>query len=298
MTFTPIAKGTPNWDVPLNTALTQLDNNTNSVATASLKASNNLSDLTNVNAARANLNLTGLANALSNMSATTNPTVSSDQTQGYSIGSTWFNTTTQTIFVAASVATGAAVWNQIPSNPVTIAQGGTGSTTQNFVDISTGQTIAGLKNFTGSPTFNNITTGVWITYTPTWTAVTTAPTIGNGTLTGSYALIGKTCHFRINMNSGTTTTYGSGLYTFTLPFTAGSAAGVVVNGVGHASAGAIRAPISGQYGSSANTLTPWGPTSATATTVTQLGSTGVAGTAWTAATANQFVRLSGTFETA
>lgn len=34
--------------------------------------------------------------------------------------------------------------------PLPILQGGTGSTTQNFVDLTTGQSIAGLKNFTNS----------------------------------------------------------------------------------------------------------------------------------------------------
>lgn len=157
MTFTPIARGTQNWDVPLNTALTQLDNNTSTVSGASLQRSNNLSDLTNVPQARTNLGLTGLANALSNLTATTNPTVSSDSTQGYSVGSTWVNTTTQNIFVCASAAVGAAVWSQIPVLPVPVNQGGTGSTTQNFVDLTTTQTVAGNKTYSGSPTFNGTT---------------------------------------------------------------------------------------------------------------------------------------------
>ena len=59
MTFTPIAKGTPNWDVPLNTALTQLDNNTTTVSGNTLQRANNLSDLTNVPQARSNLGLSG-----------------------------------------------------------------------------------------------------------------------------------------------------------------------------------------------------------------------------------------------
>lgn len=59
MTFTPIAKGTPNWDVPLNTALTQLDNNTTTISGNTLQRANNLSDLTNVPQARSNLGLSG-----------------------------------------------------------------------------------------------------------------------------------------------------------------------------------------------------------------------------------------------
>lgn len=157
MAISPIARGTLNWDQPLNSILGQLDANTTAVSGASLQKSNNLSDLTNTAAARSNLGLTGLANAFSNLTATTNPTVSSDQTQGYSVGSTWVNTTTHNIFVCASAATGAAIWSQIPTFPLAVNQGGTGSTTQNFVDLTTAQTIAGNKTYSGSPVFNGTT---------------------------------------------------------------------------------------------------------------------------------------------
>jgi hypothetical protein len=60
------------------------------------------------------------------------------------------------------------------SSALPIAQGGTGSGTQNFVDLSTGQSIAGAKNFTGSLTVNN-------------QAVSTAPTV-QANKTGSYTL--------------------------------------------------------------------------------------------------------------
>ncbi|MGW1160354.1 hypothetical protein ACWD48_19480 [Streptomyces sp. NPDC002519] len=61
--------------------------------------------------------------------------------------------------------------------------------------------------------------GAWTSYTPTWTASTTNPSVGNGTLIGRYQLFGKTCHLQINLVTGSTTTYGSGTYTFALPFT-------------------------------------------------------------------------------
>lgn len=140
MTYNPIPRGTQNWDVPLNAALAQLDSNITYSAGAALQAANNLSDLTNTAQARSNLGLTGLANAFSNMTATSDPAVTSDNTQGYSIGSTWFNTTTNSMFVATSVATSAAVWLQIPPS---------------FVDRTTTQSVAGNKTFTGSTIFSN-----------------------------------------------------------------------------------------------------------------------------------------------
>jgi hypothetical protein len=58
MTITPIAIGSLNWGTPLNSILVQLDTNTSSVLSSSLQAANNLSDLTNVPAARTNLGIT------------------------------------------------------------------------------------------------------------------------------------------------------------------------------------------------------------------------------------------------
>ncbi|MFZ3150255.1 MAG: hypothetical protein WA116_01070 [Anaerolineaceae bacterium] len=63
----------------------------------------------------------------------------------------------------------------------------------------------------------------WYTYTPTWTASTTNPALGNGTLTGRYTLIGKTCVGNIYLVMGSTTTYSSGAWSLSLPFTAANA---------------------------------------------------------------------------
>ena len=57
----------------------------------------------------------------------------------------------------------------------------------------------------------------WTAYTPVWTATTTNPTIGNGSITGAYAVFGKTVHFRIHIVDGSTTSEGSGNYAVTLP---------------------------------------------------------------------------------
>ena len=57
-------------------------------------------------------------------------------------------------------------------------------------------------------------------YTPTWTGSTTNPAIGNGTITGRYRRHGKTVTATISIAAGSTTTYGSGHWIFTLPFTA------------------------------------------------------------------------------
>lgn len=59
--------------------------------------------------------------------------------------------------------------------------------------------------------------GVWKNYTPIWTAATTNPSIGNGTLAGRYTTIGKLAVVSIRMVAGSTTTFGSDEWRFSLP---------------------------------------------------------------------------------
>lgn len=57
----------------------------------------------------------------------------------------------------------------------------------------------------------------WTAYTPAWTAATTNPALGNGTLVGAYLSLGKLVVWRIRLTIGSTTTLGSGIYSFSLP---------------------------------------------------------------------------------
>ena len=59
--------------------------------------------------------------------------------------------------------------------------------------------------------------GAEIAYTPTWGASGTAPSLGNGIITGFYTRIGDVVSFRIRLQIGSTSTMGTGGYTFTLP---------------------------------------------------------------------------------
>ena len=61
----------------------------------------------------------------------------------------------------------------------------------------------------------------WTGFTTTWTNTLTNPVIGNGTNTGYYSQIGRVVNFRITINCGSTTTYGTGTnYFFTYPVAA------------------------------------------------------------------------------
>lgn len=63
--------------------------------------------------------------------------------------------------------------------------------------------------------------GTWIAFTPSWTAATTNPTIGNGSISGKYTWLGRCVAFEVNINFGSTTTFGSGYYTISLPVNTG-----------------------------------------------------------------------------
>jgi hypothetical protein len=74
-----------------------------------------------------------------------------------------------------------------------------------------------LQGTTGS----GVPTSAWTTYTPTWTADSGTPTIGNGTLSGRYQTIGKTCFVQMYMVLGSTSNVsGTGTWHFSLPLTA------------------------------------------------------------------------------
>lgn len=59
--------------------------------------------------------------------------------------------------------------------------------------------------------------GLFISYTPTWTGALANPTIGNGTITGSYTQFGKLVIAEARIDPGSTTTFGSGTYSMTVP---------------------------------------------------------------------------------
>ncbi|MFF9625453.1 hypothetical protein [Streptomyces griseosporeus] len=67
----------------------------------------------------------------------------------------------------------------------------------------------------------------WTSYTPTWTA-STNPAIGNGVIVGRYMKIGRIVIGHINITAGSTTTFGSGAYNFSLPATAANAGASMV----------------------------------------------------------------------
>lgn len=75
-----------------------------------------------------------------------------------------------------------------------------------------------------------VNAGEWQSFSPTWTGSGSNPAIENGAITGSYTLIGKTCFFQINVVMGSTTTYGTGTWSFSLPIAEQAVNDVVTGG--------------------------------------------------------------------
>ncbi len=62
----------------------------------------------------------------------------------------------------------------------------------------------------------------WTSYSPVWTSSGTAPSIGNGILSGFYYQIGHQIAVRIYLQFGSTTTGGTGGWSLSLPVQAAS----------------------------------------------------------------------------
>lgn len=67
-------------------------------------------------------------------------------------------------------------------------------------------------------------------YTPSWTSSGTQPAIVNGTITGSFSIVGNMCDVKVNISMGGSTTFGTGTYSISYPVTEVTG-GVEANGM-------------------------------------------------------------------
>ncbi len=55
-------------------------------------------------------------------------------------------------------------------------------------------------------------------YIPVWRSSGTQPVLGNGSVTGAYYKIGRLVYYAATLSIGSTSTFGTGSYTLSLPF--------------------------------------------------------------------------------
>lgn len=81
----------------------------------------------------------------------------------------------------------------------------------------------------GDPAYASRLAAPWTTYSVSWTAASSNPSLGNGTLTGAWSRVGDILFFSIQLLTGTTTTYGTGNWLFSLPTAIRTPFGCAVN---------------------------------------------------------------------
>jgi hypothetical protein len=112
---------------------------------------------------------------------------------------------------------------------------GTTSTMALRIDTNENISIPGDVSITGSVIIPGSTIPIdtaWTSYTPQWTSgFSPFPVLNNGTATGAYKVIGKTCFVRGIIVMGTTTTYGTGAWLISLPITASLAQSILIPAV-------------------------------------------------------------------
>lgn len=84
----------------------------------------------------------------------------------------------------------------------------------------------------------------WTPWTPTLSSDTTAPSLGNSTLTGLYHRVGKSIMWRLRLVIGSTFAAGAGSYFMSLPASIGGVMATEdVVAVGSITTGGVRRPI-------------------------------------------------------
>lgn len=158
----------------------------------------------------------------SNFTATVNPTTSNDSTQGYVVGSMWYNQTSSTLFLCANNAASAAVWTTINVAPTsgTVTNFSANTLSPLFTTSVASSSTTPVLSFalsnaaahaifcntsgsTGAPSYNalsitagnNMTGGGFLTASPTIgiSAPVTVPNGGTGltAVTAHYLIIGN-----------------------------------------------------------------------------------------------------------
>lgn len=84
--------------------------------------------------------------------------------------------------------------------------------------------LGGVRNatFSGAISATNFNNDAWNSYVPSLSTESGTWTIGNGSIDGAWRLINRTCHFRLKITFGSTTSAGPGTLNISLPTQAAS----------------------------------------------------------------------------
>jgi hypothetical protein len=122
----------------------------------------------------------------------------------------------------------------------TAADAPSGRGFNNFVDDLDTKLLSRFIQFSDAKVLNQMPYwdgSVWrpgpvvTTYVPVWSASGTAPALGNGTISGRYVQMGKLVWLHLHLAMGSTTTYGTGDWRFTIPVAGSTSFGMHGNAV-------------------------------------------------------------------
>jgi hypothetical protein len=116
--------------------------------------------------------------------------------------------------ISVSVSNSVFSGNQLGGTSITFQAGTSGH-------LFVGNSVQAGTTLTDSSTSSIVVDpreAVQTNYTPTWTAASVNPTLGNGTLQGVYIKTGKRVDVQLYLVIGSTTTLGTGVWYFSLPF--------------------------------------------------------------------------------
>lgn len=86
--------------------------------------------------------------------------------------------------------------------------------------LATNDSVVTANITNANVTLAKLASEAWTDSDPTWSTGGVAPAIGDGTIQGRYVKIGRTVVFNFKVSFGSTSTFGSGDFRFSLPFTA------------------------------------------------------------------------------
>lgn len=226
---------------------------------------------------------------LNNTTATTNPTTTNDVTQGYGIGSLWFNVTANTLYWCESNTATSAVWNgpigtggtgtvtnvgnNFTANRIVLANGGVDTTTAaGIITDGTSKITLGVAGTSvGAVAFNNATSGSVTVSPPTGALGSIAVTWPNANSTlpifgQQITFTGPTAARTITLpDAAFTAARTDAAQTFTGTQTFGAVVGTTWNGNTWATGTGTLSIAAGKTFTSSNTLTLAGTDSTTMT---------------------------------
>jgi hypothetical protein len=126
--------------------------------------------------------------------------------------------TNDAIDAALRVVYDGTVWRLMNGGSTKDFALGTSSRRVSSIDVLTATVVTECNSTNGYKEFaRSVASGVWQAYTPTWGGSTSNGTIGNGALSGRYAISGNTVHFEVALTIGSTSTLAVGSWSFSLP---------------------------------------------------------------------------------